>query len=38
MIAIVGGIVTCIEGLRVWALLDGREVLLLYETAYPKVR
>lgn len=39
VLVIDGGIVTCVEGLRVWArrVEDGRELLLLYETAHPKV-
>lgn len=28
-IVIDGGIVNCVEGVRVWALIDGREVLIL---------
>lgn len=24
-----GGIVNCVDGVRVWALIDGREVLIL---------
>ena len=33
MIVIDGGLVYCVEGIRVWALLDGREVLILI---YPR--
>ena len=30
-ITIIGGEVYCVEGIRVWALLDGREVLILIQ-------
>lgn len=36
MIEIDGGIVTCVEGIRVWALLDGHEVLILICYARPR--